>query len=106
MQYTHEQIDDLMVTALEGGISYWCSRAKVKDGDYRGSEYASGVISRGGTLVLKDFEQEVEYDLDATMLAKGIRMAANHNGFTFDDYDAADADNVIQYAVFGELVYG
>lgn len=40
-----EDIDDIVTTALEGGICYWCRRAEVK-GKYLG-EFASEQISRG-----------------------------------------------------------
>lgn len=36
---TQQDIDDIMVAALEGGIDYWCFKAEVI-GDYLG-EYAS-----------------------------------------------------------------
>ena len=41
-----------MVTALEGGINYWCRRAKVV-GEYLG-EAAIDQISRGGSLILQE----------------------------------------------------
>ena len=43
---SQQDIDDIMVTALEGGINYWCRRAKVV-GEYLG-EATSDQISRGG----------------------------------------------------------
>lgn len=51
---TPQDIDDIMVTALEGGINYWCRKAKVV-GEYLG-ECASDQISRGGSLILYDAE--------------------------------------------------
>ena len=45
---TQQDIDDIMVSALEGGVNYWC-RSVVVEGDYLG-EYASDQISRGGQL--------------------------------------------------------
>ncbi len=48
VEFDNECIDDIMATALEGGITYWCDDAEVV-GDYLG-EYASEQISRGGTL--------------------------------------------------------
>ena len=41
---TQEDIDDIMVSALEGGINYWCDKAKV-DGHSLG-EYATDKIGR------------------------------------------------------------
>ena len=30
LEITGRDIDDIMATALEGGITYWCTRVKVK----------------------------------------------------------------------------
>ena len=46
VKISQQDIDDIMVCALEGGISYWCCEAEVI-GEYLG-EYASDQISRGG----------------------------------------------------------
>lgn len=64
--FTIEDINDLVVTALEGGINYWCSEAKIvkEDGKYKGVspddlskvEFASDVIGNGGELQLTDAE--------------------------------------------------
>lgn len=47
---TQQDVDDIMVSALEGGINYWCRRVVVQ-GKYLG-EYASDQISRGGQLAV------------------------------------------------------
>lgn len=100
---TQEQIDDVVCTALEGGITYWCNRAKVKDDDYKGAEWAHEVVTRGGVLVLHDTEEEIDYELDIKKLLKGFSLVKS---FDFDQYDAADADSIIQSALFGEVIYG
>lgn len=51
---TQQDIDDIMVAALEGGINYWCRKAEAVGG-YLG-ECASDQISRGGSLILYDAE--------------------------------------------------
>lgn len=114
---TQEDIDDIMVTALEGGINYWCGKAEV-DGSYLG-EYASDQISRGGTLILHDTEEKRTELLTKEKLLQGIRMYAeqpkNSDIFETVDHelhidccmvDANVADSIIQYAVFSEVVYG
>lgn len=52
VELTQQDIDDIMVAALEGGINYWCDEAAVEGGEYLG-KYASDQISRGGTLLLQ-----------------------------------------------------
>lgn len=103
IKVTQEQIDNVVCTALEGGITYWCNRAKVKDDDYKGSEWAHEVVTRGGVLVLHDWEEEIDHELDLKKLLKGFSLV---RGFDFDGYDAGDADSVIQSAIFGEVIYG
>lgn len=114
---TGEDIDDIMVSALEGGITYWCDRAKV-DGSSLG-EYASEQISRGGTLILHDMEEDRNELLTKEKLLHGIKMYAEQpkHGDIFEviDHelhidcgmvDAEVADAIIQYAIFSDIIYG
>lgn len=112
---TQEDIDDIMCSAFEGGISSWCSCAEVV-GDYLG-EYASEQISRGGMLILHDAEDNEEYDLDLNQLLNGIKQAYEGNYFSEYEWcdgktidtcqvDAEVADAIIQLALFDEIVYG
>lgn len=112
---TNENIDDIMCTALEGGINYWCSRAEVI-GDYLG-EYASDQISKGGELMLYDSVGDDKYIITKDSILMGIEKYVNEydsNCLYFEDrknridtcyIDAIGADVIIQYAVFGEVVY-
>lgn len=115
VKVTAEDIDDIMCSALEGGITYWCNKAEVV-GDYLG-EYASEQISRGGTLKLHDSEEDEVYELTLEKLLKGIQLAIQHNyyaeygwcdGTMLDtcNVDASVADVIIQLALFDDVVYG
>ena len=109
-------IDDIMSIALEGGITYWCSYVEVVGGEYLG-EYASDQISRGGKLKLYDAEEDKQYTLTLLMLLKGIEAfiewdrgaheIVNRDG-EIDTYkiDAEIADQIIQLALFGDIIYG
>ena len=112
---TPQDIDDIMVTALEGGINYWCRKAEVV-GEYLG-EYASDQISRGGSLILYDAESSDYWELDLEKLLYGIQKAIEDNWF--DDYDwyvdgeldccqidAEVADTIVQLALFDDIVFG
>lgn len=70
-----EDIDDIVTTALEGGICYWCRRAEVK-GKYLG-EFASEQISRGGVLVLHD---SVEWQEERTEQGKVAQRSKTVSG--------------------------
>lgn len=114
---TDEDIDDIMCGALEGGICYWCNRARVV-GEYLG-EYASEQISAGGELELFDAEEDTSYVLNKEKLLKGIEMYSKNpvgcnileqiDGKLRLDCCNADAevcDAIVQYALFGEIVFG
>ena len=113
-----EDVDGIMVSALEGGINYWCGEARVA-GEYLGT-YASEQISRGGLLYLEDFEDDETYVLNREKFMDGLRKFIRENATDYDcllrqvdgsytldtcQIDAVAADMIIQYAVFGELVY-
>lgn len=113
---SQEDIDDIMCGALEGGITYWCRRAEVV-GEYLG-EYASEQISRGGVLKLHDREAEKIYELTKEKFLKGVALWAKNpvgcncmeqidGKIRLDacNVDAVVCDAIIQYAVFGEVIY-
>lgn len=114
---TNEDIDDIMCSALEGGITFWCDSATVI-GDCLG-QYGHEQISRGGQLKLHDFEQEQDLILTREKFLVGLqKYLANptyadiieiidHKGRLDTSYaDAEVADSIVQLAVFGMEVYG
>lgn len=105
--YNQQDIDDIMLTALDGGITYWCGRCKVV-GERLG-EYTIEQISRGGKLILHDIEDDEEtWELDLEKLQKGIKRTIEEGYWNGDiDYcDAEVADIIVQYALFDDIVFG
>lgn len=112
---TKQDIDDIMVSALEGGINYWCKAAKVVEDKYYG-EFASDQISRGGSLRLYDYEEDEQYILTLEKFLNGVQLAFKEgygdNWYSEDgrldvaNIDAESADIIVQLALFGEVVYG
>lgn len=115
---TDEDIDDIMVSALEGGINHWCAEAKVQ-GEYLG-EFASDQISRGGTLLLYDANERKYEELTKDKFLAGLKRYLKHPLYEDTVYpgihedrllpdctliDAPASDMIIQYALFGEVVY-
>ena len=109
---TQKDLDDLMCTALEGGICYWCGRAEVV-GEMLG-DYAHEQISRGGSLILYDAESSDKWELTLEKFLCGLglylgeAMSAAFEGEDIDssDNDADAVDCIVQYALFGKLVFG
>lgn len=107
---------DLFTTALEGGIGYWsvCSEYHWQnDGE---EDYA------GFFAIVEDYEgPDVPIRIDREVIRKGISLFVNDyswprcrhwlleaiqsNGDD-GDFDADDADIIIQLGVFGEVRYG
>ena len=112
---TQQDIDDIMVGALEGGINYWCDEAMVQVGRYLG-EYASEQISRGGMLLLHDTEEDAYRELSLEKFLKGFQLWLENGGDQYGavqghevdccNIDAGCADAIIQSALFGEVMYG
>lgn len=115
VKITGQDIDDIMVSALEGGICYWCRKAEVVEDEYYG-EYASDQISRNGSLRLYDSEEDEVYVLTLDKFMRGLQLAFEQgyyrsywlDGDTLDtcQIDSADADVIVQLALFGEVVFG
>lgn len=115
IELTQQDIDDIMVGALEGGINYWCDEAAVEGGEYLG-KYASDQISRGGTLLLHDTDEDAYRKLDLEKFLKGFKLWLENGGDQYGavqghevdccNIDAGCADEIVQYALFGEVVYG
>lgn len=109
---SQQDIDDIMAVALDGGICYWFRKAEVV-GECLG-EYASDQISRGGALILHDAESAQTWELTLEKFLKGVKLYfeqgchvnVEDNAIDTCDIDANDADCIIQFAVFGEVVFG
>lgn len=110
---TQKDLDDLMCTALEGGICHWCGRAEVV-GEMLG-DCAHEQISRGGTLVLHDAESPDKWELTLEKFLRGVELYIKESDrvqvedfklVDFGELDAEDADCIVQYALFGRLVFG
>ncbi|MFQ7090662.1 MAG: hypothetical protein ACLRQ8_02475 [Coprococcus sp.] len=121
---TEEDIDDIMCSALEGGITYWCNAAKVLE-DKRVASWGHEQIARGGELkihVCEPFDDEDTewYTLNKEKFMKGLEMYLQNPGYECLEEDASNkcytidttcidagcADTIIQYALFGEEVFG
>lgn len=112
---TQEDIDEIMVLALEGGINYWCNEAEVAEDEYYG-EFASEQISRGGSLKLHDSEIDGTCTLTVDKFIKGVQLAIAEgygSDWLGDDarldtgmMDGEAADIIVQMALFGEVMYG
>ena len=117
---------DIFVTALEGGIDYWAeaSRYRIWKRAADGTPTDScDEDHRGFYADISDIEQGGDYRVDRRIVARGYRLATTTHRhdirwssgqtpplvITADsdwDFDASDADAIIQLGLWGEVVYG
>lgn len=112
---TVQDIDDIMVCALEGGVNYWCREAEVIE-EKRVADWGHEQIARGGVLMLHDAEEDEIYELNLEKFLTGFKLWVAQGMDTYGAVsgrdvdcgmiDAGDADSIIQLALFGEVVYG
>ena len=102
-------IDCILCGALEGGSNYWIEKVSAVNNDYKGKEFASEVISAGGKLLIKTMDDEEPLELTRTKMSAAIKKYCKEHDMTPDELlhygDAGTDDNVLQLALFGELVY-
>lgn len=114
---------DLMITALGGGVQYW---ATVDQCDEGGSpEQARRASARLTCEDPNDAARTARFTVTPQLLEKGITTlltarqerpadsywkrgfcVANLTDGQDGDYDAADADDILQAALFGVIVFG
>lgn len=106
VEITTEMIDDLMVTALEGGSNHWLSSVSVI-APFRG-ECSSEHLANGGALYVYNDERQRFY-LNRDALLSGFEMYCEERCLNpievYETHDAAAADSILQYALFGTEVY-
>lgn len=112
VKVTAENIDDLLVSAFEGGINYWCHEVKVISMPPGIKEtLASYAISKGGVLQIFDRDSYDTWELTLPKFIKGLKKYMKANGVLsmegiIDNHDASTADAIVQLALFGEIVFG
>jgi hypothetical protein len=113
-------IEDMMVTIMEGGANYWVDHISInhpagnKLKDTPGSVWAASALNLGGSITVFVQEEGDAHDsppvtINKEILVSGIQQWINHHSKpseALENYDADDADCVLQYAVFGQLVFG
>ena len=104
-ELTDQDIRDLIITAVEGGIGYW---SMVDDYNQNLDEHSA--VTLFPYVEPDDFYPQT---ILPQGIVKGVEQYCIEHHVTPDalfgdygDYDAVVADCVVQYALFGELVFG
>lgn len=121
-KYSREDIEDILSCAFEGGINYWAGLdnstsswesvrkmlANKNDELPTLEEIAAELLLTGFRVTLYDIEDYDEWELTGEKLIEGICVAIENNDWDgdMDTVDGCAGDCIIQYALFGEIVYG
>lgn len=96
---TEEELNDILITAVEGGIGYW-------------SLVADYMPNNGMVSVAEDDKPEVWHDVNLKKIAVGLEVCQQKYPHVFVQWlrdrngDATTADVIMQCAIFGEAIYG
>jgi hypothetical protein len=120
-----EFFDDIICTMFEGGSNYWLGKIQVihpdgeKPSGMPASEWIASAVNKDGMIKILPQEDTVTVILDKKRLVDGLeKWITRHpssvslinenekNSIDAGNIDADDADAILQYAVFGELVFG
>lgn len=127
-EVTNTALDDLYLaiftTALEGGIGYWAESSNYHWSFPDGSPDTLGFYSDVTVEGITD-EEHNDYTIGRSVIVKGYRLATkpvHRNALRWSttpplppdyvtedtdwDFDANDADMIVQLGLFGEVVFG
>lgn len=120
-------LEDIFTTALEGGIGYWArldnttpewkkakEQLKAANQECYWGTVATKVLLNGDAIKFEDAEDEEDSDdwiLNMDRFKKGCALFEQHRGSLIKmledcSFDVVEADCLIQYCVFGEVVFG
>ncbi len=110
LTFSDEFVQDVITTAFEGGINYWCCEADNK-GTPENFRYRLHDVEDGKCF--GDKKDDFNYrDLTRSSFQEGLRLylteyADGLAGPPLDScsYDSEQADLIVQLAVFGEVVF-
>jgi len=119
--FTNQDIEDLFVTALEGGSNYWYYiknlpkevKYNIKERRQPAAEAIANHVINGGYIQFFDIEDENELlgTVDMDKLLDAISLLKKDypntwNNILDENADVEDADIFLQLAVMGDVVFG
>lgn len=124
LKITEESINDILCSCFEGGCGYWACLDNstfeweiargtlVKNGNTHPTieDIMTWMLCNGRSIFIEDEEDDNQrYSFDMDDFLNGISLAISEgcwDGIDVCDVDGVVGDAIIQYAVFGECVYG
>ena len=124
LKITTQDITDYVLCCEAGGFDYWGELCSA-DEDYEAArkrleekskpdfkpcyeDVLAEILEGGGKLTVYDREEDKEYELTTEKILEGWKKYAENydSADDFDEYDGESADCILQYAIFGDVIYG
>ena len=123
LKITTQDIVDCVLCCEAGGFDYWgelCSDEK----DYEAArkrleekensdmkpcyeDVLAEIMEAGGKLTVYDREEDKDHELTMEKLLNGWKKyVEDRDADEFIEYDGDSADCIMQYAIFGDIIYG
>ena len=107
---TEEFLEDVAVTALEGGINYWAAEVKIPEDVEEKCDgmWASQILAKTDEDIFIIDDEDEQHTINRKKLLSGIQLYSQQGNDVSDagNIDADAADTIFQLAVFNEIVYG
>ena len=120
IEISDELIENILCCAFEGGITYWACNVSCKDredmkkvGGYK-HEYLTKTKLKDAVMYIHDTYSSEKHPITKKSIIDALQKMDDPeykctkalNRILDEEYDADDADLVVQNACFGEVVYG
>ena len=120
IEISDELIEDILCSAFEGGITYWANNISCKDnkdmkkvGGWK-HEYLTKTKLKDAVMYIHESETGEKHPITKKSIIDALqKMDAPEYKYTKalnrilnGQWDAYDADIVVQTACFGEVIYG
>lgn len=108
---TEADIENIIVSSFEGGSNNWLGvdnstpEWKDKPKDMPISTWATKLLLERKTVKLYDIEEGIEWILTLQMVLNGIKQNMTERQSNKDTWDSTDADCIMQYAIFDEIIF-
>ncbi|MGM9969826.1 MAG: hypothetical protein ACI35S_05455 [Anaeroplasma sp.] len=109
MKLSRDKISDLLCTALYGNCLWTVDNTTNEYLKAMGEtieDKLADILLSGQNITLIDTEEDEAYSLSLEELYRGIELFIENGGSSnIEEYDFNDADDVLQYALFGQIVW-
>ena len=120
VEISDKMIEDILCSAFEGGITYWAENVSCKDNDDMKKvggwkhEYLTKTKKKDAIMYIHDIETGERYPITKKSIIDALQKMDKPeykytkalNRILNEQWDADDADIVVQTACFGHVVFG